>query len=644
MNVGPYDFSELHELLELLCEERASSEQIARIQELARSSPAAMQFYVDYLDQHARLLWRFRRFATDSYTETSVSCPAPVDPTSDLSPQSGMLAPLPTTADPQSNVSHSVSLADADAGSGVVFTRAIESIVGRIVGSSQHNASKRRLSAVAIAACFGLVCFTLGALAFRLLPRSDNRDATIAQQPAPTVDRPDNDRSTSPLYAAKLVNLTSCRWDPTRSTADVNGGTVQPGQSLSLLEGVAEINTTLPRGGRGQFQLEGPLSMILTSEGMPSLQHGKLAAQVTSDFEHFTLDTPLGRAVLPHEASIGLVVAANEVELHVFRGEAIYESLWSPGVAGAADANRISAGNSVRISVGADGNFDIHRDKADESRFITHVSMTSNRLDISDRYVNEIRKSKPVTYWRFERNAGGLVLNEMSDRLHCRIEGNGVRWRNYRDNRSAEFGTTPDGGYLISDDNFERVLQNGYSIEAWIKPSHFHYGTVLSLIESSPQTPMIARHGMLAELCGPLAGPVNSNDPMSPFPGRFRFLHRNPPGMGGGHSCYSDATYALRKWQYLTSVKDGPEMRLYIDGKLVCTDNDPTPLPDGMRVLIGQLFPHDPQRMLATRPFVGELDEVAIYDRALSEKELNRHFQLARPASKAPLPESTSTY
>src|SRR5262249_42760141 len=149
---------------------------------------------------------------------------------------------------------------------------------------------------------------------------------------------------------------------------------------------------------------------------------------------------------------------------------------------------------------------------------------------------------------------------------------------------------------------------------------------------------------MIAELCGPLSGPVNSNDPMMPSPGRFRFLHRNPPGMGGGRSCYSNAPYALRKWQFLTSVKDGPEMRLYIDGKLVSTGTDPTPLPDGMQVLIGQLFPHDPQRVLATRPFVGELDEVAIYDRALSEKELNRHFQLARPASEAPLPESTSTY
>jgi hypothetical protein len=31
------------------------------------------------------------------------------------------------------------------------------------------------------------------------------------------------------------------------------------------------------------------------------------------------------------------------------------------------------------------------------------------------------------------------------------------------------------------------------------------------------------------------------------------------------------------------------------------------------------------------RPFIGQLDELAIYDRALSPEEIAKHFQLIRP-------------
>jgi len=44
-------------------------------------------------------------------------------------------------------------------------------------------------------------------------------------------------------YVAKLVKLTNCQWDSIRTTADLNRGSqLAPGQSLHLLEGVAEIN------------------------------------------------------------------------------------------------------------------------------------------------------------------------------------------------------------------------------------------------------------------------------------------------------------------------------------------------------------------------------------------------------------------
>ena len=77
--------------------------------------------------------------------------------------------------------------------------------------------------------------------------------------------------------------------------------TLRPGESLHLLEGVAQI-TTFASGAQTTFQLEGPAAMTLTSAGMPSLLYGKLTASFTSKFDQFALDTPLGRVIVSSDA------------------------------------------------------------------------------------------------------------------------------------------------------------------------------------------------------------------------------------------------------------------------------------------------------------------------------------------------------
>jgi hypothetical protein len=79
----------------------------------------------------------------------------------------------------------------------------------------------------------------------------------------------------------------------------------------------------------------------------------------------------------------------------------------------------------------------------------------------------------------------------------------------------------------------------------------------------------------------------------------------------------------------VVAVKDGEEMRLYVDGELVAKSNDNTKLSPGLTLLVGQL-----DRSRDWRRFVGQLDELAIYNRALSDGEIRAHFQLVRPKQK----------
>jgi hypothetical protein len=430
-------------------------------------------------------------------------------------------------------------------------------------------------------------------------------------------------------YLATLVNVTNCRWDQALTTADLKqGSVVRSGESLHLLEGVAEINSTLKNGGLATLQLEGPLAMTLSSQGMPSLLYGHLTGKFACDYDQFTLDTPLGRVNVSGDASIGVIAAANKVELHVFAGSATLE-LWAMGLGGASKQFTASAGTALSARVEVDGKVTVDHGESKESGFVTPAALAASHLRITPEYVATIRAAKPVAYWRFEGDMDGIMRNEMSDRFHCRMVGDAVRWHTGEGNSTAEFGMTAGPGYLISDDVLDGVIKNDYSVEGWVKPTYYHHGALISLIQWSATESPLDRHRFLLELVGPCPGvPSTILRSAEVHPGRIRFIHQST-------EFYSESPYRARAWQHIAAVRKGSMMRLYTDGKVAASAEDSTQLGSGLRVMMGQLFPRNPYMNdeVSARLFVGELDEVALYDRALSDKDIQKHVQLARPES-----------
>ena len=428
---------------------------------------------------------------------------------------------------------------------------------------------------------------------------------------------------------SRLVKLTNCAWDTTRTTADLSSGSqLRPGQSLHLIEGIAELNSVFPSGVVESFQLEGPVGLMMGSQGVPSLLYGKMSAKVTRQNDVFSLDTPLGRVGVAADASIGVSANANEVELHVFSGSAIFDVL--PLFRGANGSRRLNVftGGSVRLTSTSDGTISFEQGEANEEAFVTPASMSASQLNISNHYVAAIKKAAPIAYWRFDRvekrNDSNFVPNLMGDQFPFRVAGL-VRWKTYpAGNRSAEFGSTAQPGVLITDDAIDGALTNGFTVEFWVKPDYVESSTIFSLdqIANDDEVPL---QGMMVELTGPAA------DAFAVQQSRFRFLHRNPPGrdVRMGTSCFSGNPYAPRKWQHVAAVKNGSSMQLFVDGKIEAKGVDPAETADDLRVLIGQLYMFTTGPNASVRPFVGELAEVAIYDRPLSAEEISEHIKLA---------------
>lgn len=121
----------------------------------------------------------------------------------------------------------------------------------------------------------------------------------------------------------------------------------------------------------------------------------------------------------------------------------------------------------------------------------------------------------------------------------------------------------------------------------------------------------------------------------NPYPHSFRFFVRDASGTV--YAVNSDVNPNDFMWHYLAAVCDEPDgyIALYVDGRLVGTNSIPTNagiLSSSQPMLIGSR----PSGASTTNDdqFVGYMDDVAVYPRALSAAEVQDHFDAAGVAAK----------
>jgi len=111
------------------------------------------------------------------------------------------------------------------------------------------------------------------------------------------------------------------------------------------------------------------------------------------------------------------------------------------------------------------------------------------------------------------------------------------------------------------------------------------------------------------------------------YPSVLRYLNRNPPSGDAttGANCYSGDAYQVRRWQHVVAVKKGAETRLYLNGESVASATGADSLSRGLTLIVGEAS--TTQR---TYRYCGQLDELSLYEHALSEQEIRRHFRAVR--------------
>jgi hypothetical protein len=371
------------------------------------------------------------------------------------------------------------------------------------------------------------------------------------------------------------------------------------------------------------LSLQGPADLDLTSVERIFCQQGKLRARVPPGAEGFTVLAP-GAAVVDLGTEFGLNVAADgKAELMVFEGEAEVSVLNAEGHT--LRSERLTEKKAVTVDPGAGR---IREAVAAPDDFVAAPELIPPALVLDPAYPNAVRQSRPWGYWRFEAMPGGVVPNEVPDRPSLKVTGPVKLAGAPGANRSALFGRTQAEQYLEMDGSWEPPRQTGYAVELWALPEEFNAGTLVSLLARADEP--VQNHTFILELAGMSHHLVHE-------PCRVRCLDRWPAGGSGGVNVFTRGMYIPYRWHHLVARRVQDRLELYMNGDLVGTapaepDEPTTPC----RLLVGRLKWGPQSRLDQIRPFVGRLDELAVYDHPLAPEEIRRHYELGTAGEAAP--------
>jgi hypothetical protein len=479
----------------------------------------------------------------------------------------------------------------------------VEALTDRVMQQAQRRLRTRRWLRPALTAAAAILLATGTYLATR--PEAD--------------DRPE--ASGNRAEVATIVQSDGVQWEPGGGEAPRAGDVLRSGR-LRLRQG----RLTLAFFSGVSLTVEGPADLELLAADRVFCHQGRLRARVPRGAEGFTV-LAAGYEIVDLGTEFGLnLEPGGKAQLMVFEGEAAVSVLDKEGrsVRGALLEGR----RSVEVDPGAGRIQDV---PAQPEAFVKLGEFVPVPLELEAGYAAEILAAKPWGYWRFEALEDGAVPNEVAGRPALKALGGvdvesspgGNGWAHFHPDRHRQA--------FLMDGEWTPPRDGGYAIELWMQadlpsPGAFSQTALVSLIAKDDGKP--EKHVAYLEMTG--RGRRSPHEPCA-----VRFLDRWPP-TSFGSNVFSRRTMVPSLWHHIVGQKAGDRLELYVDGEQVGTspaklnaEDDDDAATMACQLLVGRLKQRSgPPFTNEIRAFEGRLDELAVYDRALSPDGIRRHARL----------------
>lgn len=406
-------------------------------------------------------------------------------------------------------------------------------------------------------------------------------------------------------------------------------GEILLGKSYQLESG--EIAMLMTNGV--QLSFRGPSVFRIESTEKMSLDSGEVAVISSTKLENFSILTP-GAAFIDVGTSFTVKVEpAGDSSLVVHEGQVFANLLSENG----STSQSLAATAGEALCVNPTTRQISSVDPATLKPMMP-ITLPPEKLVIPAQYREQIKASKPIAYWTFEKKNHAQILNEVSDAYSLRMIGD-VALETYGANTSAHLSAKEATGFLETTEPFPGLdTPSGQSIELWFYAEFRDEFTLANLhlppsqaeVLSDPKGFELASQTLI-EIMGSRG---SSNPELIHQDYSIRHVHRVPPSKSSGYNAFSSAQYKARRWHHLAVVRSATEMITYLDGATIQNSrvSGESGVGSTLQLVLGRLRPSNYH--ITDRQFHGSIDEVAIYDRPLTAEEVSMRLKSASRSSR----------
>lgn len=359
--------------------------------------------------------------------------------------------------------------------------------------------------------------------------------------------------------------------------------------------------------------LTAPFKTDLISPRRVHIGQGQVRIHVPEGAEGFVMESP-GFEVFDHGAEYASTVNPDGTgNCKVFKGRvdvSFVNSLGSLSV-----TRRLNAIEEVEISPA-------HRTmkKFPLGGGNTYAEMktpSKPALSIADSYPEDVLALGPSDYWRFEDMADKKIVNEIPGRPAIVAFGDVAIETETSFNHSGRLKYSENNGAFVAEVTKPRNLTGDFTVAMFTQFDWLQNYTLFASSRWDDENPRVARGNQFVFK-------AYASFEQSGIKGTGLYaVFRDKPAWHGGIEIFGDQLMRPNFWHHVAITRNSSEVLLYLDGKLVARqDVDSVPV-NFDHLYIGRSdSPTRPPEYLE-RGLIGNVDEVAIFDRQLTEEEIN---------------------
>lgn len=372
-----------------------------------------------------------------------------------------------------------------------------------------------------------------------------------------------------------------------------------------------------------QVRITAPAKFNILSSMHLHLEKGQLVANVNPAAHLFKI-TSEGNSFVDLGTEFSLNVdEGGKSDLLVFEGEVVANTINDNG---ATEQVEIVSQNEALHYNHVHNRFD--KLEAIQENFLRHEVSRSSPIPHLQAYQQQVKSSKPAHYWDFDVELDDSHIDSIAG-LVLQAKGNHIETTSNEGNSAIYFSKDSQFHELTLKGLIEFRKNQAFSIEFLFCADRINRASIFSLFDPDSVTSNgSANHFVLIET-------MAENDWYSHIPACVRSVYRPVADTkaSSGINSFGKDHYYPGVWTHLVVSFDGRYLRTYQNSRLqnevLIEENEQFNEFNQYAMVLGQMasYPDAEPPFENYRPFMGLIDELALYDRVLTADEIKSHVR-----------------